>query len=118
MAPSFFCPLPTTTAKWLEELYTVHGVDRVTVVDLASTTESPEAVPDGFGGAYLTFFETCGLFYPIPEPTLSVLARLGRNIIHGIPYSDQNWREEFFVFKIDEVLGSKSVTTESMSESP
>ncbi|KAF3489505.1 hypothetical protein F2Q69_00054335 [Brassica cretica] len=26
----------------------------------------------------------------------------GRHIIHGILYRDQNWREEFFVFKIDE----------------
>ena len=50
------------------------------VVDLASTTESPEAVRDGFGGAYLTFFGTCGLFYPIPEPTLSVLAELGLSL--------------------------------------
>ena len=80
MAPLFFCPLPMTTSKWLEELYTVHGVDRVVVVDLASTTESPEAVRDGFGGAYLTFFGTCGLFYPIPEPTLSVLAELGLSL--------------------------------------
>ena len=31
----------------------------------------------------------------------------GRHIIHGIPNRDQNWREEFFVFKIDEAfLGS------------
>ncbi|KAF3524217.1 hypothetical protein F2Q69_00047681 [Brassica cretica] len=32
----------------------------------------------------------------------------GRNIIHGIPYRDQNWREEFFVFKIDENLADKT----------
>ena len=158
MAPSFFCPLPTTTAKRLEELYTVHGVDRDVVVDLASTTESPEAVCDGYGGVYLTFFETCGLSFPILGPILSILAELGlsltqmcpnflrhllallvrarekgllfgldalchlvlmkrnnqnpgtflmcprqgRHIIQGIPYRDQNWREEFFVLKIDE----------------
>jgi len=107
---------------------------------------------------YLSFFETCGHFFPIPEPILSILAELGlsltqmcpnflrhllallvkaheegllfgldevchlvlmkrnnqnpgtflmsplpgRHIIQGIPYRDQNWREEFFVFKIDE----------------
>ncbi|KAF3518326.1 hypothetical protein DY000_02060669 [Brassica cretica] len=163
IASSFFCPLPTTTAKRPEEIYTVHGVDRAVVVDLASTTESLEAVHDGYGGAYLTFFETCGLFFPIPEHILSILAELGlsltqispnflrhllallvkargkgllfgldefshlvlrkrnnqnpgtflmsprqgRHIIHGIPYHDQNWQEEFFVFKIDEAfLGS------------
>ena len=158
MALSFFCPFTTTTAKHLEELYTVHGVDRAVVVDLASTTESPEAVHDGYGGAYLTFLETCGLTFPIPEPILSILAEWGlsltqmcsnflrhllallvrageedlsfglyelrhlvlmkqnnqnsgifimsphpgRHIIHGIPYRDQDWREEFFVFKIDD----------------
>lgn len=158
MALSFFCPFPTTTAKCLEELYTVHGVDRAVVVDLASTTDSPEAVRDGYGGAYLTFFETCGLTFPIPEPILSTLAERslsltqmcpnflghllallvrareeglsfglyelphlvlmkrnnqnseifimsphpGRHIIQGFPYRDQDWRDEFFVFKIDE----------------
>ncbi|XP_013594690.1 PREDICTED: uncharacterized protein LOC106302809 [Brassica oleracea var. oleracea] len=139
MAPSFFCPLPTTTAKWLGERYTVHVLDRAVIGYLASTTESPEAVRDGYGGAYLTFFETCGLFFPILEPILSILAELvrareegllfdleelrhlvlmkrnnqnsgtflmsprpGCHIIHGILYRDQNWREEFFVFKIDE----------------
>ncbi|XP_013617560.1 PREDICTED: uncharacterized protein LOC106324085 [Brassica oleracea var. oleracea] len=120
------------------------------VVDLASTFESPEAVRDGYGGAYLSFFETCGLFFPIPEPVLNILAELGlsltqmcpnflkhllallvkaredgllfgldklrhlvlmkrnnpnagtflmsprpgRQIVQGIPYRDQNWRQE------------------------
>ncbi|KAF2549974.1 hypothetical protein F2Q68_00033820 [Brassica cretica] len=32
MAPSFFCPLPTIKADRLEELYTVHGVDRAVIV--------------------------------------------------------------------------------------
>lgn len=101
--------------------------------------------------AYLSFFETCGLFFPIPEPVLDILTELGlsltqicpnflrlllaflvkareeglsfgldelhhmclikrnnqspgtfRQIIHGVPYRDQNWREEFFVFKVDQ----------------
>ncbi|XP_013700292.1 uncharacterized protein At3g60930, chloroplastic-like [Brassica napus] len=39
--------------------------------------------------------------------TFLMSPRQGRHIIHGIPYRDQNWREEFFVFKIDEAfLGS------------
>ncbi|KAF3535695.1 hypothetical protein F2Q69_00022053 [Brassica cretica] len=59
MAPSFFCPLPTIKADQLDELYTIHGVDRAVVVDLASTSESPESVCDGYGGSYLSFFKTC-----------------------------------------------------------
>ncbi|KAG2247570.1 hypothetical protein Bca52824_087198 [Brassica carinata] len=158
MAPSFFYPLPTIKDDRLEELYTVHGVDRAVVGDLAFTSESPEAVRDGYGGAYLSFFETCSLLFPIPEPVLNILAELGlsltqmcpnflrhllahlvkdreegllfgfdelrhlvlmrrnnqnpgtflmsprpgRQIIQSVPYRDQNWREEFFVFKIDE----------------
>ncbi|KAF2571736.1 hypothetical protein F2Q70_00002459 [Brassica cretica] len=158
MAPSFSYPLPTIKADWLEELYTVHIVDRAVVVDLASTSESPEAVLDGYGGAYLSLFETCGLFFPISDPVLNILAELGlsltqmcpnflrhllallvkareegllfgldelrhlvmikrnnqntgtflmspcpgREIVLGIMYHDQNWREEYFVFKIDE----------------
>ncbi|KAF3534353.1 hypothetical protein DY000_02039889 [Brassica cretica] len=158
MAPSFSFPLPPITADRLEELYTVLGVHRAVVFDLASTSESPEAVRDGYCGAYLSFFETCGLFFPIPEAIFNILEELGlsltqmcpnflrhllallvkareegllfgldelrhlvlmkRNnqnpwtflmsprpshqIIQGVPYRDQNWREEFFVFKIDE----------------
>ena len=58
IAPSFSYPVPTIKADRLEELYTVRGVDRAVVVDLDSTTESPEAVRDGYGGAYLSF-ENC-----------------------------------------------------------
>ena len=127
---------------------------------MASTFESPEAVRDGYGGAYLSFFETCGLFFPIPEPVLNILAELGlsltqmcpnflkhllallvkaredgllfgldklrhlvlmkrnnpnagtflmsprpgRQIVQGIPYRDQNWRQEVFLFKIYEAF--------------
>ncbi|KAF3526879.1 hypothetical protein F2Q69_00047538 [Brassica cretica] len=43
MAPSFSYPLPTIKTDRLGELYTVHGVHRAVVVDLAYTSESPEA---------------------------------------------------------------------------
>ena len=71
MAPSFSYHLPTIKADWLEGLYTVHGVDRAIVVFFASMSESPEAVRDGYGGVYLSLFETCGLFFPIR--TLSLI---------------------------------------------
>ncbi|KAF2550585.1 hypothetical protein F2Q68_00036381 [Brassica cretica] len=110
MAPSFLCPLPTTTAKRLEELYTVHGVDRAVVVDLASTAESPEA------SLSLVFWPALGLSLTqmCPNFLRHLLALLVKareegllfgldELRHlGIPYRDQNWREEFFVFKIDE----------------
>ena len=38
--------------------------------------------------------QNSGTFFMSPRP--------GCHIIHGILYRDQNWREEFFVFKIDE----------------
>ncbi|KAF2598043.1 hypothetical protein F2Q68_00010090 [Brassica cretica] len=34
--------------------------------------------------------------------TFLMSPRPGRQIIQGVPYRDQDWREEFFVFKIDE----------------
>ena len=54
----------------------MHSVDRDVVLDLSSMLETPEAVWDGYCGAYLSFFETCGLFFPIPEPILDILAEL------------------------------------------
>ena len=85
MAPSFSYHLPTIKADWLEGLYTVHGVDRAIVVVFASMSESPEAVRDGYGGAYLSFFETCGLFFLIPEPVLNILAELGLSLTQMCP---------------------------------
>ena len=109
-APSFFCPLPMITAERLEELYTVHGVDRAVVVDLASTTESPEAVCDGYGGAYLSFFGTCGLSFPIPKPVLSVLVELGLSLTQMCPNFLRHLlallvkaREEGLLFGLDEL---------------
>ena len=41
-----------------------------------------EVVRDGYGGAYLSFFDTCGLFFLIPEPILNILAELGLSLTH------------------------------------
>ncbi|KAF2570596.1 hypothetical protein F2Q70_00003628 [Brassica cretica] len=134
-----------------------YGVDRTVVLDLAGTNETPETVREGYYGAYLSFFQSCGLTFPIPEPILEVLAELGlsltqllpnflrhlvaflvkareevlafglsefrqlvlvkrnkqnpgtflvsprpgRHIIEDIPYRDEKWREQFFVFMMD-----------------
>ncbi|KAF2549975.1 hypothetical protein F2Q68_00033821 [Brassica cretica] len=144
MAPSFFCPLPTIKADRLEELYTVHGVDRAVIVDLASTSESPKAVRDGYGGrispslrhvgcpnflrpllALLVNAREEGLLFGLAELRHLVLMKRnnqnpgtflmspcpGRQIIQGVPYRDQNWREEFFVFRIDEAsVGSSELS--------
>ncbi|KAF3531707.1 hypothetical protein DY000_02039812 [Brassica cretica] len=110
MAPSFFYPLPTIKDDRLEELYTVHGVDRAVVGDLASTSESPEAVRDGYGGAYLSFFETCSLLFPIPEPVLNILAELGLSLTQICPNFLRHLlahlvkdREEGLLFGFDEL---------------
>ncbi|KAG2297635.1 hypothetical protein Bca52824_044304 [Brassica carinata] len=142
MCSSFTFSRPTTTTDDLENLYKVYGIDRSVVLDLA---------------AYLSFFHSCGLIFPIPEPILEVLAELGlsltqlllnflrhlvvflvkareeglafglsefrqfvlvkrnnqnpgtflvsprpgRHVIEEIPYRDEKWREQFFVFKMD-----------------
>ncbi|KAF3485405.1 hypothetical protein F2Q69_00052554 [Brassica cretica] len=144
MAPSFFCRLPTIKADRLEELYTVHGVNRAVIVDLASTSESPKAVRDGYGGrispslrhvgcpnflrhllALLVKAREEGLFFGLAElrhlvlmkqnnqnpGTFLMSPRPGRQIIQGVPYRGQNWREEFFVFRIDEAsVGSSELS--------
>ncbi|KAF3604935.1 hypothetical protein DY000_02049876 [Brassica cretica] len=157
MSSSFNFPRPTTKADDLEDLYKAYGVDRTVVLDLAVTHETPETVREGHYGAYLSFFHSCGLIFPIPEPILEILAelglsltqilpnflrhliaflvrareegisfglsefrqlvlvkrnqqnlgtflvspRLGRHVIEDIPYRDEKWREQFFVFKMD-----------------
>jgi len=157
MSLSFNFPRPTTEADDLENLYKAYGVDRTVVLDLAGTNETPETVREGYYGAYLSFFHSCGLTFPIPEQILEVLAELwlsltqllpnflrhlvaflvkareeglafglsefrqlvlvkrnkqnpgtflvsprqGRHIIEDIPYRDEKWREQFFVFKMD-----------------
>ncbi|XP_013669581.1 uncharacterized protein LOC106374022 [Brassica napus] len=157
MSSSFNFPRPSTKADDLEDLYKTYGVDRTVVLDLAGTHETPETVREGYYGAYLSFFHSCGLIFPIPEPILEILAELGlsltqilpnflrhliaflvkarekglsfglsefrqlvlvkqnqqnpgtflvsprpcRHVIEDIPYRDEKWRGQFFVFKMD-----------------
>ncbi|XP_048624116.1 uncharacterized protein At3g60930, chloroplastic-like [Brassica napus] len=164
MCSSFNFPHPTTTADDLENLYNMYGVDRSVVLDLVGTHETPEAVREGYYGAYLSFFHSCGLTFPIPEPILEVLADLGlsltqllpnflrhlvaflvkdreeglafglsefrqlvlvkqnkqnpgtflvsprpgRHVIEDIPYRDEKWPKQFFVFKMDRAFSSGS----------
>ncbi|KAF2607946.1 hypothetical protein F2Q68_00044169 [Brassica cretica] len=126
MTPSFSYPVPTIKADRLEDLYTVHGINRVVVLDLASTSESPTAVRDGYGGMCPNFLrdvlallvKACeeGLLFGLDElchlclmkrnnqnpGTFLMSPHPGLQIIQGVPYRDQNWREEFFIFKINE----------------
>ncbi|KAF3578277.1 hypothetical protein DY000_02030484 [Brassica cretica] len=157
MSSSFNFPRSTTEADDLENLYEAYEVDRAVVLDLAGTDETPETVRECYYGANLSFFHSCSLTFPIPEPILEVLAELGlsltqllpnflrhlfafvvkareeglsfglsefrqlvlmkrnkqnpgtflvssrpgRHVIADIPYHDDKWREQFFVFKMD-----------------
>ncbi|KAF2557074.1 hypothetical protein F2Q68_00016340 [Brassica cretica] len=143
--------------NFVATVFDPNRVDRSFVLDLVDTHETPETVREGYYGAYLSFFHTCGLIFPIPEPILEVLAEIGlsltqllpnflrhlvaflvkarqeglsfgfsefrqlvlvkqskqnpgtflvspcpgRHVIEDIPYRDEKWREQFFVFKID-----------------
>ncbi|KAG2251030.1 hypothetical protein Bca52824_081166 [Brassica carinata] len=73
MSSSSNFPRPTTKADDLEDLYKAYGVDRSVVLDLAGTHETPETVRECYYGAYLCFFHSCGLIFPIPEPILEIL---------------------------------------------
>ena len=79
MYTSFSFPRPTTKTDDLEDLYKMYGVDRAVVLDLA-TTETPETVQEGYCGAYLSFFHSCGLIFPVSEPILEILAELGLSL--------------------------------------
>ena len=85
MSSSFNFPRPTTKADDLEDLYKAYGVDRTVVLDLAGTHETPEPMREGYYGAYLSFFHSCGLIFPIPEPILEVLAELGLSLNQLLP---------------------------------
>ncbi|KAF2601158.1 hypothetical protein F2Q70_00026541 [Brassica cretica] len=85
MCSSFNFPHPTTSADDLENLYKVYGVDRSVVLDLVGTHETSETVREGYYGAYLSFFHSCGLIFPIPEPILEVLAELGLSLTQLLP---------------------------------
>ncbi|KAF3601641.1 hypothetical protein F2Q69_00034948 [Brassica cretica] len=157
MSSSFSFPRPTTTSDDLEDLYKTYGVDRAVVLDLAGATETLETVREGYCGAYLSFFHSCCLIFPVPEPILEILTELGLSltqilpnflryliaflvrareeglsfglsefrqlvlvkwnqqnprtflvspppglhVIEDIPYRDEKWREQFFVFKMN-----------------
>ena len=85
MSSSFSFPHPTTTTNDLEDLYTVYGVDRAVFLDLASASETPETVRGGYCRAYLSFFQSCGLTFPISEPILEILAELGLSFTQILP---------------------------------
>ncbi|KAF2539531.1 hypothetical protein F2Q68_00019944 [Brassica cretica] len=85
MSSSFNFPRPTTKADDLEDLYKAYGVDRAVVLDLPGTHETPETVREGYYGAYLSFFHSCGLIFSIPEPILEILAELGLSLTQILP---------------------------------
>ena len=77
MSSSFSFPYPRITIDDLQDLHTVYGVDCAVILDLASASETPETVLGGYCRAYLSFVQSCGLTFPIPEPILEILAELG-----------------------------------------
>lgn len=85
MSSSFYFPCPTTKADALEDLYKMYRVDRAVVLDLACTNETPETVREGYDGAYLSCFHSCGLILPIPKPILEILAELGLSLTQILP---------------------------------
>ena len=85
MSSSFSFPHPTTTTDDLEDLYTMYGVDRAIVLDLASMSETPKIVRGGYCRAYPSFFQSCGLTFPILEPILEILAELGLSFNQILP---------------------------------
>ena len=76
---------PTTTVDYLENLYKFYGVDRSAVFDLAGTHETSETVREGYYRAYLSFFHSCGLIFPIPGTILEILAELGLSLTQLLP---------------------------------
>ncbi|XP_013608163.1 PREDICTED: uncharacterized protein LOC106314908 [Brassica oleracea var. oleracea] len=59
--------------------------DCVVVLDLAGATETPETVQEGYCGAYLSFFHSCGLIFPVPELILEILTELGLSLTQILP---------------------------------
>ncbi|KAF2610435.1 hypothetical protein F2Q70_00013623 [Brassica cretica] len=54
-------------------------------LDLAVATETPKTVREGYCGAYLSFFHSCGLIFPVPEPILEILVELGLSLTQILP---------------------------------
>ncbi|KAF3553896.1 hypothetical protein F2Q69_00013011 [Brassica cretica] len=76
-------PKPLIAAHYaddLENLYKVYGVDRSVILDLVGTHETPETVREGYYGAYLSLFHSCGLIFPIPEPILEANNEFSENL--------------------------------------
>ncbi|KAF3610755.1 hypothetical protein DY000_02048763 [Brassica cretica] len=71
--------------NFVATVFDPNRVDRSVVLDLVDTHETPETVREGYYGAYLSFFHTCGLIFPIPEPILEVLAELGLSLTQLLP---------------------------------
>ncbi|XP_023641925.1 uncharacterized protein At3g60930, chloroplastic-like [Capsella rubella] len=68
---------PITTDKHLSDLRQKHGVPPMVDMILSpGSPYSPETVPEGFCCAYTTYFERCGLVFPIPGIIFLVLRRL------------------------------------------
>ncbi|KAF3538085.1 hypothetical protein F2Q69_00018905 [Brassica cretica] len=85
MSSSFNFPRLTTKADDLEDLYKAYEVDRSVVLDLTGTHDTPEIVREGYYGAYLSFFHSCGLIFLIPETILEILAELGLPLTQILP---------------------------------
>ncbi|KAG2270957.1 hypothetical protein Bca52824_065512 [Brassica carinata] len=125
MSLSFSFPRPTTTIDDLEDLYRTYGVDRAVVLDLAPILEIlaelglslTQILPNflRYLIAFLVRAREEGLSSGISEfrqlvlvkrnqqnpGTFLVSPRPGRHVIEDIPYRDEKWREQFFVFKMD-----------------
>ncbi|KAF3552956.1 hypothetical protein F2Q69_00013531 [Brassica cretica] len=114
MSSSFSFPYPRITIDDLEDLHTVYGVDRAVILDLASAFESPETVeehmaelislssnlavlPSRFRSLYSRSWQS-SRNKQNPKNFL-VSQRPGRHVIEDVPYRDEKWREQFFVFK-------------------
>nr|XP_018475500.1 PREDICTED: uncharacterized protein At3g60930, chloroplastic-like [Raphanus sativus] len=107
---SFSFPCPTIKQENIEELYSSFGVDRAVVCELASDQENPETVREGYCGAYLSFFESCGLYFPIPRQVLEILAELGisltqlcLNLLRHLLAILVRAREEKLLFELEEL---------------
>ncbi|XP_018458436.1 uncharacterized protein At3g60930, chloroplastic-like [Raphanus sativus] len=108
---SFFSfPSPTIKQEHIKELYSSFGVDRAVVCELASDHETPETVRSGYGGAYLSFFESCGLSFPIPRQLLEILAEFGIsltqlcvNLLRHLLAILVRAREEKLLFELEEL---------------
>ncbi|XP_018448596.1 uncharacterized protein LOC108820113 [Raphanus sativus] len=107
---SFSFPCPTIKRENIEELYSSFEVDHAVVCELASDQETPETVREGYCRAYLSFFESCGLSFPIPRQVLEILAELGISLTQLCPNLLRHLlailvraREEKLLFELEEL---------------